>query len=233
MKNLAKITIIMAAFLICSAKTFAQVGVQVNIAPPAIPDYTQPPCPEDGYLWEPGYWNWDPNANDYYWVPGVWVAPPSAGVLWTPPYWDFVNGLYTFHAGYWGPHVGYYGGINYGGGYFGIGFAGGAWSGGHFRYNTAVWNVNRGAVHNVYVDRTVIKTHTIGQNHISYHGPRPEEVPAAREKHVQPTAEQQSHVQAARADKSQFHAVNHGKPSKPAVARVSSGQRGGGGRGKH
>ncbi|HWD87064.1 MAG TPA: YXWGXW repeat-containing protein [Mucilaginibacter sp.] len=233
MKNLTKITILLAAMMIFSAKTHAQVSVQVNIAPPAIPEYTQPPCPEDGYLWEPGYWNWDPNANDYYWVPGVWVAPPSSGLLWTPPYWDFVNGVYAFHAGYWGPHVGYYGGINYGNGYLGIGFAGGAWSGGHFRYNTAAWNVDRTRVHNVYVDRTVIQKHTIGQNHISYHGPHPEEVPAAREKHVQVTAEQQSHVQAARADHSQFHSVNHGNPSRPAMSRVGGGQRGGGGHGKH
>ena len=32
-------------------------------------------------------------------------------------------------AGYWGPHVGYYGGVNYGFGYMGVGFAGGAWRG--------------------------------------------------------------------------------------------------------
>jgi hypothetical protein len=35
-------------------------------------------------------------------------------------------------------------------------------------------------------------------------------------------------VQAAKADKSQFHSVNHGKPSKPSMSRVS-----GGGRGRH
>jgi hypothetical protein len=25
-------------------------------APPALPDYDQPPCPGDNYLWTPGYW---------------------------------------------------------------------------------------------------------------------------------------------------------------------------------
>jgi hypothetical protein len=34
-----------------------------------------------------------------------------------------------FTDGYWGPHVGYYGGVNYGFGYMGIGFAGGVWAG--------------------------------------------------------------------------------------------------------
>jgi hypothetical protein len=45
-------------------------------------------------------------------------------------------------AGYWGPHVGFYGGINYGFGYGGVGFFGGEWRGGAFAYNTAVMNVN-------------------------------------------------------------------------------------------
>jgi len=228
-----KITILLAAVALLSVtKSFAQVSVgvtlQANIAPPPIPDYAQPPCPEDGYMWEPGYWNWDPNANDYYWVPGVWVAPPSPGLLWTPGYWGYDGARYVFHAGYWGPHVGYYGGINYGGGFFGVGFVGGAWAGNHFRYNTAVWNVDRTKVHNVYTDRTVIVNHTIANNHISYNGPRPEEIQAARDKHVQVTHEQQSHIQSARTDHSQFHAVNHGTPSRPSMSRV-----GGGGRGRH
>ncbi len=46
------------------------------------------------------------------------------------------GGVYVFHAGYWGPHVGFYGGVNYGFGYSGSGFYGGRWEGGHFAYNT-------------------------------------------------------------------------------------------------
>ena len=74
---------------------------------------------------------------------GVWVSPPQVGVLWTPGYWGFANGVYLFHRGYWGPHVGFYGGINYGFGYGGGGFFGGRWNGGVFAYNTAVVNVDR------------------------------------------------------------------------------------------
>src|SRR5579859_794023 len=59
--------------------------VQVQEAPPPLPEYDQPPCPGDGYLWTPGYWRW--GGAGYYWVPGVWVLPPSPGVLWTPPFW--------------------------------------------------------------------------------------------------------------------------------------------------
>src|SRR6201997_4575615 len=103
------------------------VGISVRSGPPALPVYVQPPCPTEGYIWTPGYWAY--GAAGYYWVPGVWVAPPRVGVLWTPGYWGFGGGLYAWHPGYWGPHVGFYGGINYGFGYFGAGFAGGVWAG--------------------------------------------------------------------------------------------------------
>ena len=43
-------------------------------APPALPDYDQPPDPGDGYLWTPGYWAWA--SAGYYWVPGVWTQAP-------------------------------------------------------------------------------------------------------------------------------------------------------------
>jgi hypothetical protein len=110
-------------------------------APPPLLNYEQTPCPEEGYLWTPGYWNW--SAAGYYWVPGAWVQPPQVGVLWTPGYWAFLGGVYVFHAGYWGPHIGYYGGINYGYGYFGSGFVGGRWVHNSFAYNRAVSNVMR------------------------------------------------------------------------------------------
>src|SRR5579862_5143389 len=138
--------------LIAPAAASAGVAVSITIGPPALPVYVQPPCPVDGYLWTPGYWAWGPAG--YYWVPGVWVAPPMVGLLWTPGYWGFLDGAYFWHAGYWGPHVGFYGGINYGFGYPGHGFYGGVWSGGAFRYNTAVVNVNRTVVHNTYADRS-------------------------------------------------------------------------------
>ncbi len=89
--------------------------------PPPLPDDEQPPSPDSGYLWTPGYWGW--GTSGYYWVPGIWVQPPRVGLLWTPGYWGFVGAVFVFHPGYWGPHIGYYGGIDYGFGYGGVGFA--------------------------------------------------------------------------------------------------------------
>src|SRR5579872_4591995 len=150
-----------------ASNAFVSVGVSINIAPPALPVYVQPPLPAPGFIWTPGYWAW--GDAGYYWVPGVWVRPPRAGVLWTPGYWGFAGGVYGWHAGYWGPHVGFYGGVNYGFGYGGIGFVGGEWRGGVFAYNSAVANFGSTQVTNVYVNRTVVEQNTI-VNQASYNG---------------------------------------------------------------
>ena len=132
-------------------------NVWVNVGPPALPYYSQPPCPQPNYVWMPGYWAWGPGG--YYWVPGTWVAAAQPGYYWTPGYWGYNGANYGWNPGYWGPQVGYYGGINYGAGYYGSGFAGGIWVGRSFRYNTAAWNVNRRYVNNVYVNRTVVNSY--------------------------------------------------------------------------
>jgi WXXGXW repeat (2 copies) len=203
----------------------AEVEVQANEAPPPLPDYEQPPCPEDGYLWTPGYWAW--GGGGYYWVPGTWVQPPRVGVLWTPGYWGFVGGVYAFHAGYWGPHVGFYGGVNYGFGYVGVGFAGGRWAGNSFAYNQSVTNVNVTNIHNTY-NTTVINNVTV--NKVSYNGgaggvaavPTAQERAAAQEPHVAPTSLQRQHVQEAARNPALAAKANGGHPSIAATPRPAA-----------
>ncbi|WP_446743389.1 YXWGXW repeat-containing protein [Silvibacterium acidisoli] len=220
--NLFLALLFFAAPIACAAQ--AAIGVSIRIAPPALPVYTQPPCPTPGYLWTPGYWAYA--TSGYYWVPGVWVAPPHPGLLWTPPYWGLAGGVYAFHAGYWGPHVGFYGGINYGFGYGGIGFAGGAWAGSVFRYNTAVVNVNTTVIHDTYVNRTVINNTVV--NRTSFNGPggvavqpNVQERMAMNEQHFQPTANQFSHQQTASQDRSQWASSNGGRPGTTAMNSVN------------
>ena len=212
------------------ASSFAGVFISVGFAPPILPVYEQPPCPEPGWLWTPGYWAY--GDDGYYWVPGSWVPAPYEGALWTPPYWGWSGGLYIFHSGYWGPHVGYYGGVNYGFGYMGIGFVGGEWHGREFAYNTAVVRVNRTVIHNTYVNETIVHNTTIiNNNHVAYsggpggirHDPRPEERVALHEQHIAPTSFQQQHIQAARSDRSLYVKNNGGHPQTLAVERPLSG----------
>src|ERR1700732_752872 len=109
-----------------SAAAFSQVGISITFGPPALPVYEQPLCPQEGYLWTPGYWAYDDDAGEYYWVPGTWVEAPEIGVLWTPGYWGWRDEGFFFNEGYWGPHVGFYGGVVYGFVYFGAGLRRGA-----------------------------------------------------------------------------------------------------------
>jgi hypothetical protein len=185
--------------------------------PPALPEYQQPPCPEDGDIWTPGYWSWAPTG--YYWVPGAWVQAPYQGALWTPGYWGYSHARYVFFRGYWGPHIGFYGGINYGFGYVGLGYQGGYWNSGHFFYNRSVTNVNVTVIHNVY-NRTVINNYTV-INRVSFNGgsggiqvrPRLAELAALREPHAPPMQTQIEIERSASQNRAQFAEVNHGRPA--------------------
>jgi len=211
----------MAVPAITPAVAQVAVGITVGIAPPPIPVYVQPPIPEEGYLWTPGYWAYE-EAGGYYWVPGTWVRPPSVGVLWTPPYWGFVGGVYGFNAGYWGPHVGFYGGVNYGFGFGGVGFVGATWNGGSLSYNRSVNNFGNTHITNVY-NKTVINNRPGGAAFNGAGGvqarPTPEEEAAAKEQHVEPTAEQKSHFEAAKSNPELRASANHGKPAIAATAK--------------
>jgi hypothetical protein len=229
MKNILACFLITTTLSVFTNRSSAQftlsVGISIRTAPPALPVYTQPPCPMDGYLWTPGYWAYD-EVDGYYWVPGVWVRPAQPGFLWTPGYWGYAGGIYGWHGGYWGPHIGFYGGVNYGYGYGGSGFVGGEWHGGYFRYNTAVMNVNTTVVHNTYINRTVINN-TVVNNHASFNGgggiqarPTPQEQTAMNENHIQPTTEQFNHNHTASQDRNQFASANGGHPGTTAMNSV-------------
>ena len=205
---------------IASAGVF--IGVSVNLAPPPLPVYVQPPCPQPGYLWVPGYWAWNDGA--YYWVPGTWVLPPRVGLLWTPGYWGWNDGLYLWHGGYLGPSVGFYGGVRYGFGYDGDGFVGGYWRRGVFFYNRAVVHVGPTFVTNVYYHPVVYRR---TYEHVSFNGgpggvaarPTREQMAFQRERHIGYTPMQRRQQRMAFADRSLRADHNHGRPPIAATAR--------------
>jgi hypothetical protein len=176
-----------------------EVDMRAADAPPALLNEEQAPCTGDGYLWTPGYWAW---GGGYYWVPGAWVLPPRAGLLWTPGYWGYSGAIFAFHRGYWGPHIGFYGGVNYGFGYPGVGFVGGRWVGNSFAYNRSVYHVDTAVIHNSYNEP--VASH-VGLNNVSYNGgpggltatATAQERAAAAEPHISPTAWQRQHLQQA------------------------------------
>lgn len=217
-------SVLVSASLAFALPVVAQVRVSITVAPPALPEYAQPVCPGDGYMWTPGYWAWDREAGGYYWVPGTWIEPPTVGLLWTPGYWRWQDTAFEFVDGYWGAVVGFYGGIDYGFGYPGHGYRGGHWAGGRFAYNRSVNNVDVTVIHNTYVENvTVVKS----PNRASYNGanggvvtrPTAAEAAAAKDKHVPATPAQVQHVQLARSMPQLHAAENKGKPPVAATAR--------------
>jgi hypothetical protein len=206
--------------------TTSSAGVifSVSFGPPPLPVYEQPLCPGEGFIWTPGYWAYDYDFGDYYWVPGTWVRAPRVGYYWTPGYWAWGGNRYLFYEGYWGPQIGFYGGINYGYGYFGNGYDGGRWERGRFFYNRSVTNVNVTNIHNVY-NTTVINRTTV--NRVSYNGgnggisarPTRQQETFARQRHLSPVADQTQHRQLARVDREQRASVNHGRPAIAATTR--------------
>ena len=198
--------------------------------PPELPQYQQPPCPGDNYLWTPGYWNYAQNNTQpgYFWVPGVWVVAPFIGALWTPGYWGAEGLGYGFHHGYWGPHIGFYGGISYGYGYFGRGYEGGYWNRDRFFYNRSVTRINTTVVRNTYVHNVTINNY----NRVAYNGgrggvavhPVPYERAAAREQHFGALPVQRQHIAQAMANHAQFARNNGGRPQVLAAAHPLAGR---------
>jgi hypothetical protein len=221
--SIRRILLFTLAVMALTSTSFGQLRIAVSFGPPPLPVYEQPLCPGEGYIWTPGYWAWSDDDGDYYWVPGTWVSAPEVGFLWTPPYWAWGDGGFLFYEGYWGPLVGFYGGINYGFGYFGEGFEGGRWDNGRFFYNRSVTNVNVTNIHNVYNTTVVIHNNT----RVSYNGgnggvnarPTPRDEAAAHERHIPPVAPQTQHMQAARSNPELRASANHGKPPVAATAR--------------
>jgi hypothetical protein len=205
-----------------SASAEVSVGVSVAIGPPPLPYYPQPFAPGPGYIWTPGFWAYGPDG--YYWVPGTWVFAPRVGFLWTPGFWGWRDGRYWWHRGYWGPHVGFYGGINYGYGYWGHGYAGGEWRGNDFYYNRAVSHVDEGRIHNFYDQAGPSEVHA---DRVSYNGgaggiadhPTAEEESFAHQQHIPATARQTKHAQKAMNNAGQHFSTSHARPDIAATER--------------
>lgn len=109
-------------------------------------------------------------------------------------------------SGYWGPEVGFYGGVDFGFGYPGVGFDGGYWQEGTYYYNRSVTNVDATVVHNTYNTTVVNNSTTV--NRVSFHGgpggttarASAQELQAANQRHVSMTSVQTQHQEVARTD---------------------------------
>jgi len=111
-------------------------------------------------MWTPGFGK-RVRPEGYYWVPGTWVSTSLRRRALDPRNWGWANGAYAFNEGYWGPHIGFYGAVNYGFGYGASDLKAGNGANGGFSSTTALMvNIGGGVrVTNVY-EKTVMLTTT-------------------------------------------------------------------------
>ena len=75
----------------------ALADVYVRIGPPA-PRYEAVPVLQPGWVWAPGYWNW--NGHRYVWVRGHRVHA-NRGHHWVPHRWVEREGRWRMDRGHW------------------------------------------------------------------------------------------------------------------------------------
>ncbi|MGJ7916336.1 hypothetical protein ACI48D_12790 [Massilia sp. LXY-6] len=75
----------------------SNVSLYIGTAPPA-PVYERVPALRPGYVWAPGYWNW--NGHRHVWAPGYWVVE-RPGYAYNAPVWYQNNGGWYMAPARW------------------------------------------------------------------------------------------------------------------------------------
>jgi len=73
------------------------VSFSLTVGPPP-PRVEYVPAPRAGYVWAPGYWNW--NGHRHVWVNGRYVHGRH-NQHWVPERWDNRNGRWSLYHGHW------------------------------------------------------------------------------------------------------------------------------------
>jgi len=76
----------------------ARVDIDVDIAPPPVVVEDAPV--REGYVYTPGYWDWDDAGHRHVWKKGEYVQE-RRGERWVPYRWEERNGRYHLNEGHW------------------------------------------------------------------------------------------------------------------------------------
>lgn len=72
----------------------------VTVEPPVVKTETIPES-RTGYVWAPGYWEWQTSIKQYAWVPGRWLEV-QAKSHWVPEHWEKLSdNRWRFVPGHW------------------------------------------------------------------------------------------------------------------------------------
>ena len=86
-----------ALLLPCAAVAQVNVTISVGEAPPPV-RYEIVPAPRAGYLWAPGYWNWD--GSQHAWSSGHWERN-RRDYVYLQPQWHQEGERWRLEQGGW------------------------------------------------------------------------------------------------------------------------------------
>lgn len=89
--------LLLGALLAAGSASFAEVSVNIQVAPPA-PMSETPPAMAPGYVWAPGYWAW--HGDRHIWIHGRPIME-RRGYRWQPDRWEQRNNGYYRNSGRW------------------------------------------------------------------------------------------------------------------------------------
>ena len=92
-------TTILAASMLATACAGASGRVYVRSGPPPIRAEVVGVAPGPGYVWVPGYYNY--NGGGYVWVGGRWDRPPRSRARWVPGHWQRDRRGWYYVQGHW------------------------------------------------------------------------------------------------------------------------------------
>jgi hypothetical protein len=90
---------VMSALCACVAESpvRARTVVDIDVSPPPV-RVVAVPAPRHGYVWAPGYWQW--NGRRHVWVDGRWLRE-RRGYHYVPAHWEERRGRFHFDDGHW------------------------------------------------------------------------------------------------------------------------------------
>jgi WXXGXW repeat (2 copies) len=79
----------------------AEYEYEVDAPPPAVQEETVVETPGAGFIWIPGFWEWDIGVHHYGWHAGRWERPPHEGAVWVTPRYEERQGRRVYTRGHW------------------------------------------------------------------------------------------------------------------------------------
>jgi hypothetical protein len=97
LQNTVLATIVIGCTLLSPRLVSAGTDI-VSDTPPPAPRVEHEPVHRDGYVWAPGYWEW--NGRFFKWVSGTWI-PERRGKHWVADRWDPIQNQWHYVPGHW------------------------------------------------------------------------------------------------------------------------------------